>query len=304
MELVIMAAGMGSRFGGLKQIEPVDSNGNFIIDYSIYDAIRCGFNKVIFIIKEENFNLFRSTVGSRVEKLIKTEYVFQNNKNIPSKYEVPETRTKPFGTGHAVLCAKPAITSGFAVINADDFYGYDAFRVLSEFLKNNNNEDTYSIVGFRAVNTFGNSGSVKRGVCASDGKTLKTITESKIDKLEDGSLSATAIDGSDPTPKIIAPNTIVSMNMFGFSKTFAQHLESYFVEFLEENKNNLDSCEYFLPTVVSKLIESNKASVDVLDTSAKWYGITYKEDLQEVISAIKDFVANGVYPANLWEKED
>lgn len=301
MELVIMAAGMGSRFGGLKQIEPVDSNGNFIIDYSIYDAIRCGFDKVVFIIKEENFNLFRSTVGSRVEKLIKTEYVFQNNKNIPSKYEVPKTRTKPFGTGQAVLCAKPLITSGFAVINADDFYGYDAFKVVSEFLKTNKNEDKYSIVGFRAINTFGNSGSVKRGVCACDGKTLKTITESKIDKLEDGSLSASAIDGSDPTPKIIEPNTIVSMNMFGFSKTFADHLESYFAEFLEENKNNLDSCEYFLPTVVSKLIESNKASVEVLDTTAKWYGITYKEDLQEVVSAIKNLIVEGIYPENLWK---
>ena len=303
MELVIMAAGMGSRFGGLKQIEPVDSNGNFIIDYSIYDAIRCGFEKVVFIIKEENFDLFRSTVGARVEKLIKTEYVFQSNDNIPATYQIPQDRTKPFGTGHAVLCAKPVVTSNFAVINADDFYGYDAFRVVADFLKNNENENQYSIVGYRAINTIGNSGSVKRGICTQENGFLKDITESSISKLEDGSLSAHAIDGSDDTEHSIENNTIVSMNMFGFTKNFVDHLEQYFVDFLEKNKANLSSCEYFLPTVVSNLIKAGKVDVKVLDTQAKWYGITYKEDKQEVLDAIADFVKQGVYPENLWENK-
>lgn len=299
MNLVIMAAGMGSRFGGLKQIEPVDKNGNFIIDYSIFDAIRCGFDKVVFIIKEENLELFRSTVGSRVEKLIKTEYVFQSNDNIPSKYAIPETRKKPFGTGHAVLCAKPAIDSAFAVINADDFYGYDAFKVVSDFLKTNDNKNVYSIVGYKAINTIGNSGSVKRGICHYENGYLQNITESSIEKSENG-LVAQAIDGSDSTPHSIEDGTLVSMNMFGFSKEFVEHLNERFENFLETNKNNLESCEYFLPTVVANLIKENKVDVKVLDTTAKWHGITYKEDKPEVLAAIQSLVEAGVYPENLW----
>ncbi len=298
MELVIMAAGMGSRFGGLKQIEPVDEYGNFIIDYSIFDAVRCGFSKVIFIIKKENFEVFKETVGSRVEKLIKTEYVFQDTSNIPEKYNVPTSRTKPFGTGHAVLCAKPLITQNFAVINADDFYGYDAFKVAAEFLKTNTNENKYALVGYEVANAM--AAKAKRGVCNVENGTLKGITESALEYDENGSLWATAIDGSDPTPKIISPKTIVSVNLFAFTKTFAEHLETGFYEFLEENKNNLETCEYFLPTKVSNLIKDGTASVDVLATSAKWLGITYKEDLAEVVDTLKQFRQAGVYPEKLW----
>ena len=161
MELIIMAAGMGSRFGGLKQLEPIDENGNFIIDYSIYDAIRAGFNKVTFIIKEENFELFRNTVGKRVEKQIETNYVFQNNNNIPKEFDVPESRTRPFGTGHAVLCTKGTVHSNFAVINADDFYGYDAFKTIANFLKKNTNQNEYAIACYHAINTISESGNVK-----------------------------------------------------------------------------------------------------------------------------------------------
>ena len=300
MELVIMAAGMGSRFGGLKQLEPVDENGNFIIDYSIYDAIRYGFNKVVIIVKKENLEAFRETIGRRIEKHIETKYVFQNNDNFPENIVIPNTRTKPFGTGHAVLCAKDEVSSNFAVINADDFYGNNAFEVVAKFLKNNNQPDRYALVGFEANNTIGESGSVKRGICKQTNGTLETITESSITKTDDGKLVAHAIDGTDATEKEIAPNTIVSMNMFGFTKEFFNHLDFYFNEFLNENKNNLETCEYFLPTVVDKLIKENKVSVDVLNTSSKWFGITYKEDKDEVVAALKKMAEDGIYPKNLW----
>lgn len=301
MELVIMAAGMGSRFGGLKQLEPIDENGNFIIDYSIFDAIRSGFNKVTFIIKEENFELFRETVGKRVEKQIQTNYVFQNNNNIPKEFEIPKDRTKPFGTGHAVLCTKGTIHSNFAVINADDFYGYDAFKTVADFLKNNENQNTYALVGYHAINTIGESGSVKRGICKSENGKLKTITESVIRK-ENGKLIAKAIDGSSDEEKEIALDETVSMNMFGFTTKFLEYLDSYFISFLNENRNNLENCEFFLPTVVSSLIKENRVTVDVLKTTAKWYGITYKEDKEMVVSAIKNLIETGVYPKNLWKK--
>ena len=304
MELVIMAAGMGSRFGGLKQIEPVDPNGNFIIDYSIFDAIRCGFDKVVFIIKKENLEAFKSTVGLRIEKFVDVEYVFQDTSNIPTKYNIPTERTKPFGTGHAVLAAKPAINDSFAVINADDFYGYDAFVVLAEFLKNNTIENKYAIVGYHAINTMGSAGSVKRGVCKTENGMLKSITESSLTPTENGDLIAKAIDGSNDSEHSIDPNTIVSMNMFGFTKSFGEHLQNKFDLFLEKNKNDLSGCEYFLPTVVSELIQENKAVVDVLDTSAKWFGITYKQDKEEVEKAIAKFVSDGVYPINLWEGKE
>lgn len=299
MELIIMAAGMGSRFGGLKQLEPIDENGNFIIDYSIYDAIRAGFNKVTFIIKEENFELFRNTVGKRVEKQIETNYVFQNNNNIPKEFDVPESRTRPFGTGHAVLCTKGTVHSNFAVINADDFYGYDAFKTIACFLKNNTNQNEYAIACYHAINTISESGNVKRGICKADSNKLKTITESEIRK--DGNrLFAKAIDGSENSEHEISPNELVSMNMFGFTTKFLDYLDSYFITFLNEHKSDLSTCEFFLPTVVSSLIKENRVSVDVLQTTAKWYGITYKEDKEFVASSIKKLRDNGEYPKSLW----
>lgn len=300
MELVIMAAGMGSRYGGLKQLDPIDDNGNFIIDYSIYDAIRCGFDKVIFIIKEENYDAFRETIGKRVEKRIKTVYVFQNNNNIPSEFKIPEERTKPFGTGHAVLCAKDSVDSNFAVINADDFYGYEAFKSASEFLKNNKSEDNFAIVGYKADNTFCGANSVKRGVCGVKNNKLTSIVESSLSKDENGDIIATPIDGSNTKPFKIEKDKTVSMNLFAFTPKFLTYLNSNFYKFLENNKTNLLTCEFFLPTVVTNLINANKVSVDVIDTDAVWFGMTYKEDKELVKQSILGEVKKGLYPSNLW----
>lgn len=300
MELVIMAAGMGSRYGGLKQLDPIDGNGNFIIDYSIYDAIRCGFTKVVFIIKEENFEAFRDTVGKRVEDKIETVYVFQDNDNIPSEFVIPESRTKPFGTGHAVLCAKGVVHSSFAVINADDFYGYEAFRSASEFMKNNYSQTTFSLVGYKAGNTFCCAKSVKRGVCSVvDGK-LTNIIESSLEKDDFGNITATPIDGSSSKPFPISNDTIVSMNFFTFSPKFMDFLDAGFLEFLEKNRADLSKCEYFLPSVVTNLIKDEKVSVDALDTNAVWFGMTYKEDKEFVKNCIKEEINKGIYPKNLW----
>lgn len=300
MNLVIMAAGMGSRYGGLKQLDPIDENGNFIIDYSIFDAIRCGFDKVIFIIKEENYNLFRDTVGKRVEKKVETAYVFQKNDNIPAEFNIPADRTKPFGTGHAVLCAKNEVNSNFAVINADDFYGYDAFKAAAEFLKNNSNEDNYALVGYKANNTFCNSKSVKRGVCGVENNKLSSIVESSLSKNENDEIIATPIDGSGLEPFKIENEKTVSMNLFAFTPKFMNYLDEYFYEFLNKNKENLSSCEYFLPTVVTTLISENKVSVDVINTDAVWFGMTYREDKEVVKASILKEVQKGIYPSNLW----
>lgn len=300
MNLVIMAAGMGSRYGGLKQLDPIDENGNFIIDYSIFDAIRCGFDKVIFIIKEENYNLFRDTVGKRVEKKVETAYVFQKNDNIPAEFNIPADRTKPFGTGHAVLCAKDEVNSNFAVINADDFYGYEAFKSAAEFLKTNTNEDNYALVGYKANNTFCNAKSVKRGVCGVEDNKLTSIVESSLSKNENDEIIATPIDGSGIEPFKIENEKTVSMNLFAFTPKFLNYLDEYFYDFLNKNRENLSSCEYFLPTVVTTLISENKVSVDIIDTDAVWFGMTYKEDKEIVKDSILKEVQKGIYPANLW----
>ena len=297
MTLVIMAAGMGSRFGGLKQIEPIGENGEFIIDYSIYDAIRCGFTKVVFIIKEENYDIFRETVGKRVEDKIKVEYVFQNNENVPSDIEIPSDRTKPLGTAHAILCCKDAVKEDFAVINADDFYGYDAFRVISEFLKNNNNPKEYAMAGYLVGNTLAKTGAVKRGVCEKDGNYLTQLIESSIERVGD-KIIATPLEAGDAFE--VSDNTLVSMNMFGFKKQIFDYLETRFKSFLEENKSNLGKCEYLIPTVVFEQIQNNQATVEVLKTTAVWYGMTYKEDKEDLVNAIKEMIMNGEYPKSLW----
>lgn len=300
MELVIMAAGMGSRYGGLKQLDPIDENGNFIIDYSVYDAIRCGFDKVVFIIKEENFELFRNTIGKRVENKIETVYVFQDNDNIPARFSVPETRTKPFGTGHAVLCAKGVVHSSFAVINSDDFYGYDAFKSAAEFLKNNKKETNFALIGYEAEKTFCCAKAVKRGVCEVENNKLKGLTESSLEKNENGEIVATPIDGSTVVPFKISNEQTVSMNFFAFTPRFMDYLDAQFLEFLEKNKDNLEKCEFFLPTTVTNLIKNDMASVDVIKTNAEWFGMTYKEDKEFVKEKIKEQAQKGIYPKNLW----
>lgn len=299
MELVIMAAGIGSRFGGLKQIEPIDEDGNFIIDYSIFDAIRCGFDKVVFIITKEIYETFRNTIGKRIEKYIKTEYAFQEfetNKEI----KIPTTRTKPLGTGHAVYSAIDKIDSNFAVINADDYYGYDALSKIAKFLKQNENEKQYALVGYHAENTINGEESVKRGICFTDGNNLKKIIESSIES-KNGKLIATPLEGN-VSPFEIENNQVVSMNLFGFTKKFTTCLDEAFNKFLTENQNNLETAEFFLPSVVSNLIETGEAKTKVISTSSVWHGITYREDKEKVVEFIKNLKQQNVYPEHLWTK--
>ena len=294
MTLVIMAAGMGSRFGGLKQIEPVGPNGEFIIDYSIYDAKRCGFDKVVFIIKEENYEIFKETIGKRVDKYIDVEYVFQKNDNV--NVELPKERVKPLGTGHAILCCKDVVKENFAIINADDFYGYDAYKTISNFLKNNNDLDKYAMVGYKAINTITNNGSVKRGVCEVENGKLSKLIESSIN-FDGDKLIASALESDNVFE--IEKDQIVSMNMFGFTPKIFEYLEEKFDKFL--NTTDLLKSEYLIPSVVDELIKENKVTVDVLSTSSKWYGVTYKEDKELLCNEINKLIKSGEYPNNLWD---
>ncbi len=301
MTLVIMAAGMGSRFGGLKQIEPIDEYGNFIIDYSIYDAIKVGFTKVVFIIKKENYDIFRDTVGKRVEKYIDVEYVFQELDVLPSGYSVPEGRVKPWGTGHAILCCKDTVKENFAIINSDDFYGRDAFRVIAEFLKNNNEESEvskYAMAGYMVKNTLTENGAVKRGVCQQENGYLTKLIESSIERV-DGKLMATPLEGGEPF--LVDPDDLVSMNMFGFTPKLFKCLEEEFPKFLDSHKDDIEKSEFLIPSVVFDEISKGHATVKVLETTAVWQGITYREDKDKVVREIKALVDNGEYPEGVWE---
>lgn len=290
LTLLILAAGMGSRFGGLKQIEPVGPNNEFIIDYSIYDAIKAGFTKVVFIIKEENYDIFRETIGKRIEEKIKVEYVFQKNK-LPEPFEFPKTRTKPFGTAHAILSAKSKINEPFVVINSDDFYGREAYYTISNYLKNN--KDTYALVGYKVKNTLTQYGSVKRGICKLNGEYLSNLIESNIIK-ENNEIIATPLNGTKSFK--IEADTLVSMNMLGFLPNIFDYLEEYLIKFLQTTKE-LETCEYLIPDVLSKIEIKTK----VLTTNAKWIGVTYKEDKEQVVNSLKELIINKEYPNNLWK---
>ena len=292
--LLILAAGMGSRFGGLKQAEKFGPNGEYIIDYSIYDAIKCGFNKVVFIIKEENYDLFRKTVGKRIEGHIQVEYVFQNSDNIPKEYKIPENRIKPLGTAHAVLCAKDVINESFVMINADDFYGFNAFKASSEFIDNNDSD--IGIVGYDVTKTLTENGSVKRGIMETKEDNLIKITESKI-RIDNDKIIASALDSEEE--REISKNTKVSMNMIIFRKGIFDFIESHFKEFLENS--NLEKDEYLIPDIVMKAIEENYSCVKVIDTDSKWVGVTYKEDKDSVTNYINELIKNGTYKENLWK---
>lgn len=301
MTLVILAAGMGSRFGGLKQIEPIDEYGHFIIDYSIYDAIREGFTKVVFIIKRENYDIFRETIGKRIEKKIEVEYVFQEIDNLPEGYSVPEGRIKPWGTAHAILCAKDKVDENFAIINADDFYGRDAYHVISKFMKNNNTHDNilrYAMAGYKVKNTLTENGSVKRGVCEEENGYLTNIIECKVEKV-DSEIIATPLEGGNSFK--VLEDAPVSMNMFAFTKDIYKYLEEGFPLFLDKHKEDIDTCEYLIPSVVFEEIENKIATVEVLKTNAIWQGITYKEDKEKVVKEIKKLVDNNEYPKDLWK---
>ncbi len=301
--LVIMAAGMGSRYGGLKQIDPVDEEGHIIMDFSIYDARRAGFEKVIFIIKEENEKEFRKSIGNRISEFMEVDYVYQKLDNLPKGFEVPKDRVKPFGTGHAILSCKEVIDGPFAVINADDYYGVFALQVIYQYLSvfEDDSKYRYAMVGYRLSNTLTENGYVSRGVCETDEQGYLTgiIERTHIEKTKDG---AAYTDDNEKTWNNIDEDCTVSMNMFGFTQSMLKELEKRFPLFLEENlKTSPLKCEYFLPTVVGELIEENKATVKVLQSEDRWYGITYKEDKQSVVDAVRNMKQQGVYPMHLWK---
>ncbi len=297
--LLILAAGMGSRFGGLKQIEPIGPNGEFIIDYSIYDAKQAGFTKVVFLIKEENYEIFKETIGKRVEKQIETEYAFQKNDNLPEEYqELLKARIRPLGTAHAILCAKDKINEPFAIINADDFYGRDAYQKASNYL-DTIKENEYGLVAYRLGNTLTPNGSAKRGVCeVTDNNELIRLTESKV------TLKGEIVEGESLETKEkfkVSKDTIASMNFLLFSTSLFKILEDKILEFLEANKDNLNDCEFLIPIVLNELLEEKAVKVNVLETNATWYGVTYKEDKEMVVNAINKLIEEGQYNKILWE---
>lgn len=302
--LVILAAGMGSRFGGLKQITPLGPNEEFIIDYSVYDAIKAGFNKIVFLIKEENYDIFKETIGARVEPHIHVEYCFQKNDNVPGVYrELLKGREKPLGTAHAILCCKDNVAEPFMMINADDFYGRDAFVKGAEFLKNETDEKPYpyGMIGYLVKNTITEHGAVKRGVCNVENGHLTKLTESSVGRIESGKIMAKPLDETLPEFEVNEDDT-VSMNMLLFTPSIFKYVEDHFEEFLDKNKEKLDKCEYLIPDVLFRTIDDNYATCKVIPTTATWYGVTYKEDADSVKKALKDLVDSGEYPNNLWEE--
>lgn len=284
--LVVMAAGMGSRFGGLKQIEPIGPKGEAILDFSVYNAVKAGFTKVVFVIKHAIEKDFKEFVGNRIEKKVKVEYVFQEIDKLPEGYTCPEGREKPWGTAHAILCCKDVVKEPFAVVNADDFYGRSAFVKMAEFLKSDS--DDYAMVGFRLANTLTENGYVSRGVCDIENGKLKSVTERT--KIMD--CKYTEDDGATWTA--LPEDTVVSMNLWGFRPDVFDYIETGFKKFLDE-KINVPKSEYYLPAVVSERIEKGEKSVKVLIAEDKWYGVTYKEDKQVVVDAIGKMIANGCY---------
>ena len=297
--LVIMAAGMGSRYGGLKQIDPVDPEGHIIMDFSIYDAQRAGFKEVVFVIRRENEQLFREAIGDRVSRKMKVKYAFQELSDLPEGFQVPEGRTKPWGTGHAVLSAAAVTDGPFAVINADDYYGEQAFRLIYDYLMNmqeKNWHDRYVMVGYLLKNTLTENGSVSRGICTTspDGY-LETIVErTKIIRTPEGA-AFSEDEGASWTA--VDPDSIVSMNVWGFPADFMNELKERFPGFLKENleKNPL-KCEIYLPFVVNDLMKEGKARVQVLTTPDLWHGITYHQDKADFEQAVQELKNKGVYP--------
>lgn len=301
--LVIMAAGMGSRYGGLKQIDPIGPGGEIILDYSVYDAVKAGFDKVIFVIKEEIEKDFKEIIGNKFDGVVDIDFAYQDINNLPEGFTVPEGRVKPWGTGHAVLSCKGMIDGPFAVINADDYYGRETFELIYNELKKEKAEgDRYEfcMVGFRVENTLTENGHVARGVCQTNAEGYLTdIVERTKIAIRDGKIMFTEDEESWTE---IPEGTTVSMNCWGFSPVMMDELENRFAACLEKNRDNMLKCEYFLPFVVDELLKEDKAEVKVLSTKEKWYGVTYKEDKEVVVNAIREKVEKGEYPPCLWKK--
>ena len=302
--LVIMAAGMGSRYGGLKQIDPVGNHGQPILDYSIYDARRAGFETVVFVIKHEIEETFKAAIGDRIGKSIHVKYAFQELDDLPEGYAVPEGRVKPWGTCHAILAARELVDGPFAVINADDYYGPEAFQTIYDYLSQNPDQpDCYefAMVGYLLGNTVTENGHVARGVCVEDDDHfLKTVTERTHIEKDGADARFTEDDGKSWSP--LPGDTVVSMNMWGLTRSFIDEAETRFPAFLDKTLvENPQKGEYFLPSVVSALIEEGKARVKVLKSTDRWYGVTYQADKPVVVAAIAEKTASGLYPDNLWE---
>ncbi len=296
--LLVLAAGMGSRYGSLKQMDGVGPNGEAIIDYSIYDAIRAGFGKVVFVIRHSFAKEFMEVFNEqRFGGKIAVEYVYQELDYLPEGFSVPEGRVKPWGTNHAVMMAADAIHEPFAVINADDFYGEDAYKVIGEYLKGlAGSENHYCMVGYEVSKTLSENGTVSRGVCTvDDDKFLKSMVERTQIERVNGTI--VFHDGGADEP--LAENTPVSMNLFGFTPDFFRYSKEYFIEFLKANKDNLKA-EFFIPLMVNHLISNGTAKLKVLSTSALWFGVTYKEDKPALMAKIESLIEKGVYPRNLW----
>lgn len=299
--LLLLAAGMGSRYGGLKQLDGLGPNGETIMDYSIYDAIQAGFGKIVFVIRKDFEDQFRKKVLSKYEGHIPTEIVFQSIDNLPEGYSVPEGREKPWGTNHAVLMAKNVIKEPFCVINCDDFYNRDSFRVIGNFLANlpNNSKNKYAMVGFRVGNTLSENGTVSRGICTTNTEKLlvDVVERTKIERRE-GKVQYIDDEGKwvvtdDDTP--------VSMNVWGFTPDYFEYSESYFKDFLNDLKNlENKKSEFFIPLMVNKLIKDGTATVKVLDTTSSWFGVTYPEDRENVVTKIQSLVKAGIYPNKLF----
>ncbi len=292
MTLVIMAAGMGSRFGGLKQLEPVGPNGEFIIDYSVYDAIKAGFKKIVFIIKEENYEIFKETIGKRIGSKINVEYVFQDLKNIPSFVSLPSDRVKPLGTAQALYCCKDVVSEPFAVISSDDFYGYEPFKLLHDSLE----KGEFSTIGYKIGNTLTDNGSVKRGVFYSKDNYVTRIIESKVEK-KDGKIICTPLNGEAEYE--IKEDQSVSMLMFGLQPSIFDYLNKDIINFFKDNKDDLSTCEYYLPDVITSMIKDG-TKVKLINTKAVWKGITYHDDLDDLKNYIKSLIDNGTYPNKLY----
>ncbi|MCL2616562.1 MAG: NTP transferase domain-containing protein [Defluviitaleaceae bacterium] len=300
--LVVMAAGLGSRFGGLKQLSSVGPNGEYLMDYSVYDALSAGFGKIVFVIKQETEQIFREALSGKLERVADVRYVYQDIKNIPASRAVPPGRVKPWGTAHAVLSASNAIQEPFAVINADDFYGAGSFRTLCEFLSSPNTPTggrfQYAMVGFRLANTLSASGSVSRGVCVTGANgLLAEIDERTRIELRDGKPCYTE-DGQSFT--ILDMGAVVSMNMWGFDTNIFNEIENQFGNFFASNAERIDTAEFYLPSAVDSMIKQGKADVTVLSTPERWLGLTNPADLELVRSAIVDMINKGTYPVSLW----
>lgn len=298
--LVIMAAGMGSRYGGLKQIDPIDEQGHIIMDFSIYDALAAGFEKVVFIIKKANEAAFKESIGNRISKKIQVEYVYQELEKLPAGFFVPEGRQKPFGTGHAILCCKEVLDGPFAVINADDYYGKHAYQAIYDYLVSHQDDQLYryTMVGYALKNTLTENGHVARGICKTDAQGFLTGIDERT-HIEKRGAGAAFTEDEGKTWTELSMDSTVSMNMWGFSQSILKELESGFVEFLKNDlpKNPLKA-EYFLPFAVDGLLSEGKASVQVLTSQDKWYGVTYKEDKEMVVKAISELKKQGLYPDN------